>query len=113
MSAAGRLRSRCLQKRAPHKEKAQQVFFVWGFFVSNTLKKLNRTTVECLQVDGEADDVQVVNSGHRQAQESSALELLVWKYFEEDIRATLLEVQEAIQPQESQSNSQVSHRKVK
>ena len=79
--------------------------------MSNTLEKVNRTTVECLHVDGEVDDVQVVTSEPRQAQDSSALALLVWKYFEEDIRSTLLEIQEVLAADEIKPRRKTRARK--
>lgn len=38
---------------------------------------------------------------------------LVWKYFEEEIRETMIEVQEAIQTDQGSSIGQISHRKQK
>lgn len=38
---------------------------------------------------------------------------LVWKYFEKEIRETMIEVQETIQAEQSISPDQISHRKQK
>jgi hypothetical protein len=45
--------------------------------------------------------------------ECQDLAQLVWKYFEKEIRETMVEVQEAIQADQSNSTCQVSQRKQK
>jgi hypothetical protein len=47
----------------------------------------------------------------RQAHDSSALALFVWKYFEEDIRATLLEIQDGRAGDKSTPKSKTRTRK--
>ena len=47
------------------------------------------------------------------APERQDLAQLVWKYFEKEIRETLIEVQEAIQAEHNSSTGQISQRKQK
>jgi len=53
----------------------------------------------------------VDNSIFRGAGDEQDLAELVWKYFSEEITQAVIEVQEALSPEQSGSMQQVSHRK--
>ena len=83
----------------------------------NSNDQVNRNLIPKIhQYDG-AKEPTAFNAGDNgeviSAAEPQDLAQLVWKYFENEIRETMIEVQQAIQAEQSSSTGQISQRKQK